>query len=152
MLEGSAVECTNSDKRRETFNYCLGCLNQEISQQMTLKLTDPFILTNRNTTKTSILLFMSRLVPGCSPGKSWYPTQPGALVTHKSQLYQEIKDEQRSWHWTGSTSRIPAMILRQNGRSHHQPHLLRLDSRRDETELIGEMSWVWQRWSRAWWY
>ena len=97
---------------------------------MTLKLTDPFILTNINTTKTSILLFMSRLVP------DWSQVKPSALVPHKSHLYLEIKDEQRTlgdamtldrkypsdpsaditseWSQVGHTSLVPPQ-------SRHQP-------------------------------
>ena len=107
-------------KLRQTerdFNYCLGLVWIRKSHNKWLSnLTDPFILTNINTTKTSILLFMSRLVP------DWSQVKPSALVPHKSHLYLEIKDEQRTqggvtrWHWTGSTRPIPALILRQNGR------------------------------------
>ena len=147
MLEGSAVECTNSDKRRETFNYCLGCLNQEISQQMTLKLTDPFILTNINTTKTSILLFMSRLVPDWSQVK---PGNPGAPVTHKSHLYLEIRDEQRT-KWQADTGQeVPV-----GSRSRYYVRMvISLDiitavlwDSVDKTDLRSSIPrWVWQRW------
>ena len=114
---------------------------------MTLKLTDPFILTNINTTKTSILLFMSRLVPDWSQVK---PGNPGAPVTHKSHLYLEIRDEQRT-KWQADTGQeVPV-----GSRSRYYVRMvISLDiitavlwDSVDKTDLRSSIPrWVWQRW------
>ena len=110
---------------------------------MTFKLTDPFILTNINTTKTSILLFMSRLCPRLSQVKPCNPVlwflinlifiwrsemNKGAressdtLTLDRKYPSDPSADITSEWSQVGHTSLVPPQ-------SRHQPRWELVDNR-----------------------
>ena len=139
--------CSNSDKQREILIIVLDLFESGNLKTNDFETDRSIYLDKHKYNKNQHPLFMSRLVPDWSQVK---PGNPGAPVTHKSHLYLEIRDEQRT-KWQADTGQeVPV-----GSRSRYYVRMvISLDiitavlwDSVDKTDLRSSIPrWVWQRW------
>ena len=111
---------------------------------MTFKLTDPFILTNINTTKTSILLFMSRLCPRLSQVKPCNPVLwflINLIFIWRSEMNKGARESSDTLTLDRKYQSDPgADITSEWSVTPLQPRLLSLDRERWDPQSLTEMT------------